>query len=559
MEKAMEYYEDQELNAIKSADPAVWEITYTEIFNDDSSWFRKDYSNSLKYIYQAMFKNNKSVNIENIAGNLYNTTWNNNTIVVWDAWLFQIMIDKLPTNNEKLSYQKNNEFVITDGDLYKKGTSILQVFLTWAAVVPPVLTYPYKEKIWTGSTAREWYFLKTNYPTIKWMAYPNSALEVKIWTETYYVKVDNFWLFEFNPSKKIDNGSVEFSFQYIMLENTNNLSSLANKKLLTPKKYSINVVANESYEFPYITNIYNDDYLYSNIFYMEGFANPWNLNYKLTKLDGTLITDGITTVDTTKKRFSLLLWDRSVKLSDWEKYIIEVWQWNGMRERKAFTVLSTNTESINILNINDFETLPTLRPIFIGNSEETTVNNSTIRVYACDITDTIWAVKPCLMNNRVFLWTTSADSNWLFVFSPLSELMDNKYYEMEFVNTKDLRFYKKLIIKTDTKTSTNIFNSKVTSIFSGLNVANNLLSIEGYTLPFADVTINAEKIKSDKYGKFNKKIHVNTDVVDVAFSTGSLNYGLQYKIIKSDKNINNIEGNYYQNYYTNNQKIIFYK
>jgi hypothetical protein len=59
-----------------------------------------------------------------------------------------------------------------------------------------------------------------------------------------------------------------------MLENTHNLSSLANKKLLTPKKYSINVVANESYEFPYITSIYNDDYLYSNIFYMEGFANP---------------------------------------------------------------------------------------------------------------------------------------------------------------------------------------------------------------------------------------------------------------------------------------------
>jgi hypothetical protein len=107
MEKAMEYYGDQELNAINSADPAVWEITYTEIFNDVSSWFWKDYTNSLKYIYQAMYKNNKSVNIENIAGNLYNTTWNNNTIVVWDAWLFQIMIDKLPTNNEKLSYHKN--------------------------------------------------------------------------------------------------------------------------------------------------------------------------------------------------------------------------------------------------------------------------------------------------------------------------------------------------------------------------------------------------------------------------------------------------------------------
>jgi hypothetical protein len=70
-----------------------------------------------------------------------------------------------------------------------------------------------------------------------------------------------------------------------MLENSNNFSSLANKKLLVPKKYTIKITGNDLYEFPYITNMYNDDYLYSNIFYMEGFANPGDLNYKLTKLD----------------------------------------------------------------------------------------------------------------------------------------------------------------------------------------------------------------------------------------------------------------------------------
>jgi hypothetical protein len=145
------------------------------------------------------------------------------------------------------------------------------------------------------------------------------------------------------------------------------------------------------------------------------------------------------------------------------------------------------------------------------------------------------------------------------VFTPLSPLKDKTYYEIEFIHTKDLKSYKKLIIKTDINTSANIFNSKVTSIVSGVNVGKNLLNIEGYTLPFVNITINTENTTSDKNGNFNKKIYLNTDVVDISFSTGALNYNLKYKVIKSDKNINNIEGNYYQNYNTNDQKIIYFK
>lgn len=551
-EKNEQFYEDHQISQTQS-----WEITYTNFdTTTTNSWYIKDYSNSLKYIFQSIYKTNKNINLQDITGNIYNKKWSSNTIVVWDKWLVQEVIQKNPANNEKLSYTKNNNFIIWDWEIYKSETTLLSVTLTWAIVVPPVLTYPYKEIIWSWSSATEKYMLRTNYPIIKWMAYPNSIMEVLIWSNTYYVKVDNNWLFQFNPSKKISDWNVSISFQYLMLDDWL-YSKLTNLKLQSPKVYNITVDWASSYDFPYITSIYNDDYMYTDLFYMEWFANTWSLlNYKLTKLDWTLVTSWTTNVNPLNKKFSFILWDSTIKLDKWD-YIIDVWQWSWYHERKSFTLIWNSQDSIWILNINDYEILPTLQPTFMWYSKESIINKDTVRVYACDITNGL-SITTCNESNKIFIWTINSDKNGFFSFTPLEPLKNNSYYEIDFVNTQNTNLHKKVVIKTEIWNIDTIFNSQVTNIKSWLNVWANTISVEWYTLPNTNVVMWTNSFYSNSNWRFIKEIPFTTDL-NIKFLTWWTNFELNYNIIKSNSNINNTSTNYFQYFKSYDKKIIDYK
>lgn len=70
-EKNEQFYEDHQISQTQS-----WEITYTNFdTTTTNSWYTKDYSNSLKYIFQSSYKTNKNINLQDITGNIYNKKW----------------------------------------------------------------------------------------------------------------------------------------------------------------------------------------------------------------------------------------------------------------------------------------------------------------------------------------------------------------------------------------------------------------------------------------------------------------------------------------------------
>lgn len=545
-EKVEDYYETQIVDS-----SITDEITYTDLTSDKiTDGFSKVYSNSLNYIMSAVYPNWKWINLQNQKSEIYNLTGQNGAAIIWDYWLYQKIIDRTP-DDVKLDFENNNSIIISDWALYHSNSSILQVDFRNDLVMPPVLTYPFMEIKWEWDDKTETYELNTNYPIIKWMAFPNSILEVNISSETYYVKVNEKWLFEFNSWKKIENGEIDIIFQYKMLEWNDNLSTYANKKLLSPKKYSINVNWSNNYSFPYITSMYNDDTIYWDIIHLEWFANPWNLNYSILELDWTNILSGETVVDNITKKFSFMVWNKTSMLSEWN-YIVEVWQNWWLKERKAFKVVKPKNNIISIINIKDFDIVPTKIPTFVWYSKENIINNDTIRVYACDITWSTW-LKPCEEENRKFVWTANASANGFFNFTPLEPLEDEKYYEFEFFNTNSVTNYKKVVVKIDTNSS--IFNSQTTSIFSWLNINNNYIEIEWFSVPWANISIWVNQTIANENWIFKLKIPI-VENFDIIFEKSWDIYTKKYKIYKSQNNINNSDKNYYQYFNYNDFNVI---
>lgn len=542
------YYDNEDLTITNDS----W-ITYSNINNEQSSdgWFSRVYSNSKKYIFQAHYVNNKNINLQNISWNIYNTKSTNNTIVIWDEWLIQTVIDKNPSNGKMFNFTDNSEIIISDWEIYSDNSSILQVYLTGSVVTPPVLTYPYKVDSGSGSIST--YTLKTNYPVIKWLAYPNSIMELSIWlSDKYYVKVDWNWLFEFNPSKMFSNWEYDMTFQYVMIEWDYNLTKYTDKKLLYPKTYKVFIDGTLSYKFPYITTIYNDDYIYTNLFFLEWFANPGEINYRLKTINNNIIQEWKSIVNTSTKKFKFLIWNWDYSLTNW-KYIIEMWQdWLSV-ERKSFEVKLWTKEKIWILNIKDWEIIPTLKPTFVWYSKENIINNDTIRVFACDITWSSLDIKPCLIENRKLIWTTNASSNWLFEFTPLDALKDNRYYEIEFVNTIDSNIYKKVVIRTKSWDNNTIYNSQLTSIISWITINNNKIKVSWYTLPNTSIEINWTNFwNSDENWLFNYIVDYNS-TISVKFWSNYIN---TYQINSTWSQLNDSTWNYIQKFNNNSENII---
>lgn len=94
---------------------------------------------------------------------------------------------------------------------------------------------------------------------------------------------------------------------------------------------------------------------------------------------------------------------------------------HDIMKENLFTLIWNSQDSIWILNINDYEILPTLQPTFMWYSKESIINKDTVRVYACDITNGL-SITTCNESNKNFIWTINSDKNGFFSFTPLEPL-----------------------------------------------------------------------------------------------------------------------------------------
>ena len=507
---------------LENIDPSINDFS-NDLIQDwvfSSSWSHRTssgniYINSKQFVFTHKYEQKNRL-FSNETHN-YNLLWPNWISIMWDNWLIQLLITKNPATYKNIEYW--DSLLFRDWEIESAETILNLKFVNdtneWM-----ILTYPYDT--WSGR------IISTNYPIIKGLYIPNKRFTIAINNKDYVLNTDEKWHFE-TSLWKLENGS--YSIKGISWETINFI-----------------VDSNIPFEQPYITSIYNDDYIYADIFHMQWFANEWEVNYSLKWIDWTVLKTWNIKVGIDRK-FSFILGDKSLQLTP-GRYVIEVWQYWKF-EKKAFTLVGDTNKKIGVLNIKNNVTLPTTRPTFIWYSKENRLNNDTILVSVCDITDAT-NIKSCEDSKKRVIWTTNTDVHWFFQFTPLQDLENWKFYEFQFKNTSDMSLISRIVIKTDTSWN-QLYWSQITSLFNWLNLDSKTIDISGFTKPNTDISINwIQYWKSKWNGSFSMRIDYSDEI--------RINYWWIfeqiYTISKSKNNINNIEYNYFQNFQNTSENLV---
>lgn len=558
VDEYIEHYDVDNNNTIRQIfRDENWNITYswstinystTGSFNIEA---RELSTNSKNYVY--LWYNSK-VWLE--VTELYNNDWNfkkinkSNQLVHWDNWYYQKII-KTKNDWSKLDFW--DQLKITKKIIWEELRYIRQNVDITEVPLPPILTYPYYFKDSQNS-----YILRNENSVIKWLWYPNSTLKVELDWKTYYVQVNSEWMFEFRPDKlSTTNWDLLIKFQYEMLN-----WNYTNYLLAIPTSYTLKVRTNESFQQPYLLNIYNDDDIYSDVVYLEWYANPGVLNYRFRNILNQHTILEWQTIVWDDKKFELLVLDKD-KLIPWNDYIVEVWNDWWLKERKAFSLKWNTKDKIWIINFKDYETSITSRPVIIWYSKLSILNNDTIRWYACEIWSWI-IINKCPEDKRILLWTTNADENGLFVFRTLKDLQDGKIYMINLYNTSNMDYHKNIILKVDLNNSDNIFRSEVLNIYNNLTLSNQSITIQWHTLKNSSVELynssnsNIATLSTNDFWYFEWSFTLPNDwEFIIKFTNWIDSYIKKFKLNYDENFVNqNNWNNYYLNFKNSNFEIL---
>lgn len=553
IDQYVEYYDDPQKNG-----KIIWDYTNP----NPIIGLRTLYINSKNHIF--MWKS-----IDNIA-NLWVFSlswgvtkniikWNQNDLVIWDNKYFQKII-KTDFNNKKLDVWDTLNIALQ----YAGETNYYlnqEVFIV-SDPLPPILTYPYYTAGTWVYAMEDSYLIKNTHPTIKWLALPNSIIEWSLQWEKYYIQTDNEWNFSFQPKKLQDSEIDSLVLQYKIIGWT-----LPLKNLSTSISYTLKIRSNESYTQPYISNIYNDDDIYSDVIYLEWYANSGVLNYNIKNIEDTQIIYSWSIIVWNDKNFEILILETD-KLPIWKDYILEMWNewWN--KERKAFSLVWNTSEKIGILNYSDYDISPTKRPIIMWYGNVNELNNSTIRGYACEI-GTGSTIDMCPPDKKFYVGSTNADKNGMFIFETLPDLKDGSIYLFDFYNTNNLSYHKNIILKIDIW-EININKSQITNLFSGIKINTRNIQLKWFTLSWATIEIknsNDELIHTGKAGEhwsFTISIYLPIDGIFKIIYTSPSGWKTFEKIYKlnydtTDTKMRILDHNYFQEFNESDIKIIDWK